>query len=1161
VVDYTHYYAIIGDGHVRGKVAPAPLIMDPIAGQTLAYVAASQAPVVNTIVRGATSGAMARVTRVGADIGIPGIDAVTVEIWNANAFRAGETLNFDTGGSATCSTVVVAARWPGTEQFANQQFDATLNTPVPNDGVSDTPYWDREAKLGQSLIVAAGFTGAFDRGDLVTTSGGGAFTVLQSAVGAGGARNLLIMRQSGSISAAQTLTNTTQAGSGTVSSVSADPPTGAWLPLYLQPNLGGLGTGFAKIPQGNGGPSIGPEHWILRKAHEKHVASASANDRGVRLLQHSSFDRTADGVSGGVTVQRVKCTGTFATNWTIGETVSGGAWSGKLVGFNVTNKHLFVTATNGQTLGAVVVTGATSGATATSLGAAFGWQKGSVYWNDMVAEWTAAQAATGALYAGQAARMEGLFLMIWEGELFSFGPNGAPVVAPEVVVTAWLQLFADLRSFHGRPDLPITLFHQDPRSWSTTITIGGYPIAIGLRDALTKVAQQADNVTLTPTTGMQPAQTTALPYTNELIYLRPLDYVELGLRAWRALEFAAVVVPPGNFRQIPVILIAGQSHAVGGIPPDFIQFDRDPDLYPSAAFPGVSSIDPAVFQWNADPNVRAWQNLDVATNGNPFFQQFGFSGLQVALAARMKRRYSNVASQSAEVAFIHLPVNGSSASAAAPGAVTTWDPNGVSAQIVTASMSIAPLAATAQDPALGRITATAGAFASFVTGGAVQISGSALGAIGAGGNNHVGYNLSTIYRKAADNAWIDVKLSQLVPQPFVTETATFTLRHGPIAIMPWADEEIRLAFEKLATEKQRIGVPALIVWWNSEGDLLAVGAYEGALQRVLDHLHEVFGHKVKGQPKTPTVILQQTRRTPWPVSDADIEAAITAQKSVATALTNATTVDTDKLPMESGGVFPRTQRQHNGIHHTPRGQIMAGFLADKAAGTLVGIPPHPEGDAAVDFGATGGGIIEGEGGSGGEDTEGLDVEPSGAALIVETGEGLVAADSYLTLADAENRIAIRGAPAQWTAATGPQKNNWLRLAVSQGLDLLLEPLLQGARRRETQALAIPRRGMVDPRSGYAIGEGVVPDAFRWMQADWAMLLAQGIDPLRTIDPGNAAEAGALAIETTDKLPGGLERHRRYDDGGSRQALPALTRIWLLAAPFLDSHRESRVGLA
>jgi hypothetical protein len=948
--DYTHYYAIIGDGHVYGRSAPPPLCVDPLAGAIVNFFGATQNPVLNTIMRGATSGAIARVT----DASNAANGSVTIEQFGIIAFRGGETINFDSGGSATVGTFITAGTHPLLEQYIPQRQDALTNSFVPNDGVSDLPWWDRNSKVARNINIAAGFTGAFAKGDRVTTSGGGAFTVHLVTAGAAGSLDLKVIRETGTIAAAQTVTNTTQAGGGTIATLEAATTAGNWLPFHPMPNVGGTGTYFEFIPKGNGRGSIAAETWLLRKAYEKHVASLSANDRGTRMMPFATFDHNPGdkALLGGVTVQTVECTGTFPTNWTLGETISGGSWSAKLAGFNATLKHIYVTDVNGQTLGAVAVTGATSGASATSTGAAYGFQKGSRYWTQLLDEITLAQSKPGALYAGSASRWEGVFLMIWEAELGPFAPGLCPWPTTSKMEQSWVTFITDLRTQLGRADLPIALWLMDVRSQAVSVQQFGVPFSYLLHLVFPRLTALLDNVTLVTCEGMEGSTAAALPYPSSILFLRTEDYLQLGYRAWRSLEFAQYVIPSGDFQPLPLIFIGGQSQAVGGISSAWMQFDRDPELYSSAVFPGVSSADPAVLMWNAQDNVMSWQTFDVAINGNTFFGQGGFSGLQVALAQRMKRRFSTGAG-SAEIGFIHLPVNGSSCGAA--GSVgPTWDPAGATRQTVSTTLTCTGIAATSMDPALGRFTGPAGTFAAFSVGGLADVQGSALGFLGSGGNNSPPYGLSRIYRKAADNSYVDLEGA------FVTEgPRTFTLQHGPVALWPLVRNQVRSALEKCATQLRRVPKPVLIVWWNAESDLQSVGNYQEALARVLEGIHGIFGQKHKGETKTATVIMQLTRRTPWPVPDADIETAIAAQQAVAQALGNAAVVNTDKLPMESAGIYPRTIRQHNGVHHTPRGYIMAGYMADEAAGQLIGIPDHPDGSAAADFGADSGALIQG----------------------------------------------------------------------------------------------------------------------------------------------------------------------------------------------------------
>lgn len=964
----THYYLIAGDGHVRGKRAPAPITIDPVNGFLLQYAGASQNPVLNTMVRGGTSGIVGRVTNV-TNIGI---GQVVLEMTNLSVPSPGETITFDSGGTAVVSPVLSTGFHGSIGTYIPSHYDALFNSFTPTDGVSDTPWWDRNCKVAREIQIS-GVTGSFVKGDRITTSGGAAFTVLLVSV-VGGNLALKVVRASGVFTIGNTVTNTTRTGGGTIAVVGSDPPQGTWVPFHPMPNLAGLGTYFEFIPNGNGTDGIeagvGPELQIIRKAFEKHGADLVSGNRGTRVMPFSTFDYgAADALLGGVSVQVVKCSGTFPTNWIVGEPVVSGLWQGVVVGFNAANKYLFVQRTNGKNLAAGSVTGSQSGAVATSTGAAVGFQKGSTHWNNLVAEIAAATGASNALYGGAAAYWEKTFLMIWEAELVPFAPNSSPWMTSDDMFAAWVQFITDLRATL-RADMPIALWVGDKRSHATSIQQFGIPLALILQDVLRRVAANVHNVSLVNSEGFQGASTAGLPYPSDLVFLRTDDYIELGYRAWRALEFAEIVPAGGDFRPLVLVFTGGQSQMVGNILPLFAQADIDPELYSTAAFPGVSTADPAVFQWNANDASQRWEVFDVVANGNTFFGMGPgtFSGVQVALAQRLKKRFSGDILTSAEIGFIHLPVNASSVFAGSLGAIATWDPQAGGRLTVAVSMTVAAIAGTSLAPQRGRFTATAGVFSEFLVGQQVQVQGSGLGQLGSGGNNNPGTTTSVVYQIAGDGSWVELVGA------YVNEAArVFTLAHGPYPLWQKVSDNIGNALTACVTQLRRTPRPTAIIWWNGESDLNTVANYHDALTRVLTGLRTKFAQRVRGEDPLPTVIIQLSRQSPWPVSDADIETMIAAQQAVAAEIGNAVTVNTDKIPLQIGSppVFPRTQRQHNGIHHTPRGYIMTGYLADAALGTLTGIPAHPAGDAAVDFGTDGGVIgftgadsFTGSGGSG-----------------------------------------------------------------------------------------------------------------------------------------------------------------------------------------------------
>ena len=188
---HTHFYAIVGDMHVRGRRAMAPLTIDQFAGQSISVLAPPTPPAqVNTILRGTVSGTIARVVQIRSPqewivqslpgpFGLPGL-AFAQNYNLAGLPASSETVSLDTGGTATISPLTIAGQvQPGLNQFATQHNDSWLSDFVPADQ-SDTVWFDWSAKRAQTVDVS-GVTGSWAVGDRVQTSAGGSFTILHKS--------------------------------------------------------------------------------------------------------------------------------------------------------------------------------------------------------------------------------------------------------------------------------------------------------------------------------------------------------------------------------------------------------------------------------------------------------------------------------------------------------------------------------------------------------------------------------------------------------------------------------------------------------------------------------------------------------------------------------------------------------------------------------------------------------------------------------------------------------------------------------------------------------------------------------------------------------------------------------------------------------------------
>ena len=106
------------------------------------------------------------------------------------------------------------------------------------------------------------------------------------------------------------------------------------------------------------------------------------------------------------------------------------------------------------------------------------------------------------------------------------------------------------------------------------------------------------------------------------------------------------------------------------------------------------------------------------------------------------------------------------------------------------------------------------------------------------------------------------------------------------------------------------------------------------------------------------------------------------------------------------------------------------------------------------------------------------------ALTVETGSGLAAADSYVSVADADAYHVAHATPAAWTAAITANKEKALRLA-AQFLDVRYGACWRGVRASSSQGLDWPRSSVVDA-DGYALDSTVIPAALKQAQAEAAL---------------------------------------------------------------------------
>ena len=156
-------------------------------------------------------------------------------------------------------------------------------------------------------------------------------------------------------------------------------------------------------------------------------------------------------------------------------------------------------------------------------------------------------------------------------------------------------------------------------------------------------------------------------------------------------------------------------------------------------------------------------------------------------------------------------------------------------------------------------------------------------------------------------------------------------------------------------------------------------------------------------------------------------------------------------------------------------------------------------------------------------------------LIATPGD--VAANSYVTLEEAQAYFATRLYATAWTgAATDDVRRQALIMATQR-----LEPLLWGGYRTAlTQRLQWPRSGVSD-QAGYPLPFADIPEAVRIACCEEAMdLLSKGSDPgaVDALANFSSIKVGPIALSLKETAPRTIDQRRAI--------------VWQLLAPFLQS---------
>lgn len=155
-----------------------------------------------------------------------------------------------------------------------------------------------------------------------------------------------------------------------------------------------------------------------------------------------------------------------------------------------------------------------------------------------------------------------------------------------------------------------------------------------------------------------------------------------------------------------------------------------------------------------------------------------------------------------------------------------------------------------------------------------------------------------------------------------------------------------------------------------------------------------------------------------------------------------------------------------------------------------------------------------------------------AIFEVETGLGSATANSYVTVAEADQYFLDHAPPAAWTAAVQATKEQALRIA-SQYLDTMYNARWLGFRTNRTQNLCWPRSAVVD-LEGFGYDTRTIPQRVKDACCEAARRQISGTVLLPDqVNPGT--------ITSTDVQVGPLKKSVTYGGAGYSQ-IPAFKQI-------------------
>jgi hypothetical protein len=885
--------------------------------------------------------------------------------------------------------------------YYNSQLIEQLNDPALSKPTTDSVYWDPIAHKARSMEIN-NYTNTVTsnilmNGDQITCSGGGVIIVNGVDYRSADSTATVYFTQKRGNSTAPATGNTmvnNQAlralgGTVTVTSVGAATTPGAFVPYCATPSLGRTISGqtndlVANIwqipPRGNAGtllPSIGPEARYIERAVSHYAERPDENDRGFRYIQHSSNDFRLAGQSGfdaGVAFQKVYVTGLSGT-WALGVPVtSSGTWAGVVVGSGAASgdTYVYVYGTNGFTLASgETLTSGTGSATAT--GPAMGWRKGSAYYNDFKAQVEAAALDPNAEHNSQTATWDMLNLMIWEGEIAPIADANvgntiyamyAVTAYQQVIRQQWVDFATEIRAELSSPNMILQAWvHHEGAQ--ITAQSGGANVLV--RATLAQLSDYVPKFMVADSTIRGHKMQLDESGSNNPLFLRTMDYLDLGTYLWNGTANVTITAPIGNFSILPVGVISGsqsQMHGFGKY--SLWSHDLDPELWSTASFAGPISdtTDPNGLTWNHQ--TKQLETYDVNLNENTFFENDGVTstfGPCPSLMQRMKMRYGSSGSHtlssdtvnfSGKFCLFKASVSGSALNPFVMTSPGCWQPSLSSRPASTGTITVTHSGTTA--------ILTASEFFSSYTANTtmtVVISGSG-GVQGAGGIDSKVFGSSDLFSITSGSARVTDTNGDFIDGVYSGVTFTF----GPPPLWPEMEAQWKL-FIRGCLDAGYIPRPVFLGQEQGESDIQFSADYATYLNEFWTAFEDLCGlREDKKDCGIAKFIIQLHRYTPLAALQSDILKIRGHQETKAGTLSDCVLIDPSPLPLESAAAldggssppYPRHFRLENGVHHTDRAMVTKGYMIDEALGGLSSlIPSHPNGSAGgIAFGAVNG---------------------------------------------------------------------------------------------------------------------------------------------------------------------------------------------------------------